>query len=145
MADVLPFFFPQPEFRFVDDDVIELTANYRLRFGGRRWDLRRGFRSDGGSSPWGTWNLVPKFNGDTLVPFLVHDANYAGHLVTRAEADEILYEMLRANGIWWIKAQGIYWGVRAGGWVPWQRHTPVRVTQVRTLVMVTELKKEKAA
>jgi len=39
--------------------------------------------------------------------------------VTREAADKYLKKRLRASGMSWIKAEGIYLAVRAFGWSHW--------------------------
>ncbi len=131
-------YLPQPEIEFVagQDDVIRLVHDFRIRYGGREWNMRHGFQSDGVSSPRGTWNIVAKYEGDTLPGGLTHDANYAGELLPRVEADNLLYDMLRANGVSWLKAQAMYWAVRACGWSIWRQHTDESVQEARRYVSV---------
>jgi hypothetical protein len=53
---------------------------------------------------------------------LVHDALYqlmrSGHLdkiMYRVHADRELHRICREDGMWWVRTQFVYWGVRIGG------------------------------
>ena len=50
---------------------------------------------------------------------LVHDALYQmireGLPIVRKEADKEFYRIMREDGMWWIRAQYIYWAVRLFG------------------------------
>lgn len=61
---------------------------------------------------------------------LVHDALYQmireGLPIVRKEADKELYRICRESGMWWIRAQYIYWAVRLFGKVALKHDTKVQ-------------------
>lgn len=57
---------------------------------------------------------------------LLHDDLYVkqkinGRWIARIEADKLLYEACRQEGMRWSMAQAVYWAVRSGGWVYWNK------------------------
>ncbi len=96
---------------------------------GRQWTMPEGLETDFGSipnalewipglEPWGT-------EGDA--PYILHDYLYACNRAgkpecrDRKDADQILYDALRLCGVGRVRAGVIYYGVRVGGWVAWER------------------------
>ena len=82
-------------------------------------EVPAGFPTDLGSIPRGARNLAQ--STDAPEAFVVHDWNYQTGQVTRAEADNILHEMLKSR-VSWFSQKLIYTGVRLGGWVAWNKH-----------------------
>jgi len=79
------------------------------------------FEYDKGSIPPIAQNWTRRDDKQGVIPFLVHDWLYEnqkieGRWITRKEADEILYSLLRQEGMRWSKAKAIYFAVRIGGW-----------------------------
>lgn len=61
-------------------------------------------------------------NGLSRAPAVLHDFLYATQIMTRAEADAVFREALKAEGMGWL-GRFLYWGgVRVGGWVAWRNH-----------------------
>jgi len=62
---------------------------------------------------------------------LVHDALYQmireGLPIVRKEADKEFYRIMREDGMWWIRAQYIYWTVRLFGKVALKHDTKVQI------------------
>jgi len=79
-----------------------------------------GFRTDGASIPIGLRWLFPH-GGPKFAAAVVHDYLYRTGKTTRKKADEIFYNMMIANGEVEWKAKAMYAGVRAGGWVVWNK------------------------
>lgn len=95
---------------------------------GKAWPIPAGLKTDFGSipdalewipglEPWGT-------EGDP--PYVLHDSEYQRHRTgesnrTRKEVDDQLHESLRVCGVGRVRAAVIYYGVRAGGWIAWER------------------------
>ena len=61
---------------------------------------------------------------------LVHDALYQmireGSPIVRKEADKELYRLCREGGMWWFRAQYVYWAVRLFGKVALRHDAKVR-------------------
>lgn len=63
----------------------------------------------------------------TLYPALIHDwLYYSGKLngkaVSRYRADEVFLQAMKFTKTWYMKRYTYYWGVRAGGWKPWNKY-----------------------
>lgn len=80
-----------------------------------------GFVTDYASIPWIIRWRFPK-SGPWKWAATVHDYLYQRNGVTRARADDILREGMEAKGVPWRTRQEFWLGVRAGGWVPWNKY-----------------------
>lgn len=129
-----------PEHRFHGDPMevayysgqlwkILRELSYESRLG--RTTVRKGFIFDFGSIPRFAWSWLMPPTGDRRNPagyaFVFHDWLYvhqmiAGRTITREAADAILYEILLYVGCSKWKSRLTLWGVRLGGWVPWNRN-----------------------
>ena len=91
------------------------------------WQPDRHFLTDMGSIPRIVQGLPGLGKDDRLCSYLLHDSayvhgglwrspcttfGYSFHALTKAEADRLLYYMLRAEGGGWLAAQAIYRAVR---------------------------------
>ena len=54
-------------------------------------------------------------------PAVLHDWLYCLKTGSRADADQLFLEALKAEGVGWAARWSMYTGVRAGGWVYWNR------------------------
>ena len=82
-----------------------------------------GFESDGASVPRFLWGAVfPRDDRQALFGALVHDYCYRTHPVawTRSGADTAFYDLMRAGGVPYLRAQKAYWGVRLFGKSAWE-------------------------
>jgi len=89
----------------------------------RKVDVPHDFIWDGASIPRVFWLTIggpyhPKFT----VAGLVHDYLYKTQVCTRKEADLIFYRLLRFHDVGYITAKRMYFGVRTGGIIAWNRH-----------------------
>lgn len=105
---------------------------------GRVWTIPSGTATDLASVPrWVPGLARLTFRGplETGAPAVFHDGLYQGVAlvaqgtgpsvlaeVTRAEADALFYEALRAAGEHALGAWVMWAGVRVGGWWPWSEH-----------------------
>lgn len=80
-----------------------------------------GFKTDLASIPQILWNILPPF-GRYDAAAVVHDYLYQHNGVTRGEADAILHEAMHVLRVGRAKRWAIYYGVRATGWVTWNRY-----------------------
>lgn len=53
---------------------------------------------------------------------VLHDYLYTVQPVSRARADALFLEAMESLGVSWWKRNAMYAGVRAGGWVAWDRN-----------------------
>ena len=99
------------------------------------WQPDRHYFSDMGSVPRLAQVFAAFGKDHYLLSYLFHDCAYTfkglyrsdlgarfGYeffALTRKQADEMLYDMIRAEGGWRITAWAIYRAVRLGGWIGW--------------------------
>lgn len=81
----------------------------------------KGFVTDLASIPRGLWNIIPR-TGKYDRAAVIHDVLYKNNGVTRKIADDVLYEAMVTCGVGAFQRRLIYWGVRSGGWVPWNKY-----------------------
>ena len=94
---------------------------------GRQWVAPAGFLTDWGSVPDVVDWIIPSNSTEADLPYLFHDLLYHLHRTgqdacrDRADADGILYDALLVCGVARWLARLIWAGVRAGGFVAWNR------------------------
>ena len=94
---------------------------------GRSWIIPKGFLTDFGSVPAVVDWIIPAIETVADPAYILHDYHYAQHragkdeTVSRRDADEILRAALLVCGVGRVKAGTIYWAVRAGGSMAWER------------------------
>lgn len=87
-----------------------------------------GFVTDFASIPQAIQNILPLVGaydyGAVLHDWLYRQGRFwpGGSAITRATADAVLNEAMRVKAVTPWKRYAIYAGVRAGGWVTWQRY-----------------------
>lgn len=98
----------------ITPQAIIKTPYIHLDYKGLLW-ISEGYAWDGASS-------IAIDTACFMRPSLVHDAFYQlmreGHLNRdewRKTVDQELYRMCREDGMWWARAQWVYWAVRIGG------------------------------
>lgn len=79
-----------------------------------------GFVTDMGSVPRIFWGIVDPW-GKASKAFLIHDWLYETKERSRLVSDAILLEGMEVLGVNWFKRWLIYHGVRAGGWMAWNK------------------------
>lgn len=94
-----------------------------------------GFKTDFASVPQLLWNVLPP-TGKYTAATVLHDWLYQnpftltmeGDLIVaetdlnRKQCDDIFYEAMVVLEVGWFTRRVIYWGVRAGGWKPWNKY-----------------------
>ncbi len=103
--------------------------------------ISAGFRTDGASVPRVVWTIlgVDRLHPSIASAAVVHDALYAAHLTTRAQADRAFYILAKQNGLARHRA-AIMWGaLRLFGWVAWRR-TKFQIDRARLVVDITTQK-----
>jgi hypothetical protein len=78
-----------------------------------------GFITDLASIPRAFHSLIP-VNGKHSPAAILHDYLYCTQDRTRAEADAIFLEAMKACGVGWLRRQAMWSAVRAGGWLAWK-------------------------
>jgi hypothetical protein len=75
---------------------------------------------DGASIPRAAWSAVGHpFDARYLPAAVIHDALYQQQVTTRARADAVFREALRANGVNRVRATTMWLAVRVGGAGGW--------------------------
>lgn len=81
----------------------------------------RGFNTDLASIPIGVRNIISPI-GRYDKAAVVHDWLYRVNGVTRKQADDVLLEAMKVSNVKGWQQKVIYWGVRIGGWVSWNKY-----------------------
>lgn len=104
-----------------DGKRIKLLRHLQLDWNGFLVLIPAGFVCDGSSVPVPFRSLAARFT-KSIAAGVLHDYLYATGKFSRRVADWLFYKALRDAGVprW---RSGLMWvGVRAGGWVAWNRH-----------------------
>lgn len=132
-------------FRSTDDyqgslRVYEVEAGYRYYLGAEGSllfiDVATGMKTDLASIPRALRGVFPP-DGRWAPAAILHDRLYRECLVSRAISDRVLYEAMGVihdkrirdgkPGIPWWQRIAIYYGVRLGGWVPYNAYAKAKL------------------
>ena len=105
-------------------NVYTLLEDFSVEWKGKTLVIPKGFKSDGASVPRFFWRSVfPPGDTRALRAAFAHDYIYRNHpwKWSKADADNMFYDLLRAEGIPYFKAQKAYWGVRLFGGNAWKQ------------------------
>ena len=101
--------------------------------------VKDGFYTDGASIPKALWNIVGSpFEGNYTEPAIIHDGLYGSHWLTKEESDKLFLEMMKVNGVSWLKRYTMYYAVKWFGNGAWNKPQK-KIEKVKTLV---ELKRK---
>jgi len=106
-------------------DIITVLAEFRIVWRGRLITVPAGFESDGVSTPeFRGSSISPAIDPRTLRAGIAHDLIYRTQPAgwTRAEADRMFYDLCRADGLSWWRAQKAWWGLRCFGGGAWREN-----------------------
>ena len=79
-----------------------------------------GFEYDGASIPRSCWSIIGSpFAPEFMTAAVFHDWLYYTHTLNREDADQVLYDLLRENGVGSVKAGIIHRAVRMFGGAYW--------------------------
>lgn len=98
-----------------------LTRKYSVIVHGHRIDIPEGFVTDFASIPRIFWRVLPPWDKHVTAS-VIHDWLYKSGRVSRALADQIFLWAMEDIGVAKWKRTVIYWGVRVGGWVPYNNY-----------------------
>ena len=99
--------------------VVLTTLRY-TSISGRTYGIPAGFITDLASIPALLRPLFnPNDNGRKAA--VLHDARYCIKAGTRKEADDLFLEALERCGVGFLRRWAMYSGVRAGGWLYWNK------------------------
>jgi hypothetical protein len=113
--------------RYIDGKRWELLEDFAYEHKGVLIEVPAGFITDFASIPRILWSWMPPVGKGFGKAGVIHDWLYFhGHLkgedITRQYADEVLRDACRDLGTNRVRRNIIYAGVRAGGWVPWNKY-----------------------
>lgn len=95
--------------------------------------VHKGYQSDLASVPRLFWRLIPP-DGKHSPAAWVHDVLYEAEVVPRKAADDVFREALKELGVGALKRNIMYWAVRLGGGLTWDKHTDESIYNARTFV-----------
>ena len=86
-----------------------------------RFVVPEGFQTDLTSIPRLFRTFIPKGRNEGKGA-VVHDYIYRGNIsgMNRAEADQLLLDIMKECGVNYCRRYAIYWGVRSGGMFSWK-------------------------
>lgn len=98
-----------------------LTQDFHAFSGPLKIVVPNGFITDFASIPWGIRAFVHVFE-EHMRGAVIHDWLYYNGTVTRKQADQTFYHVMRSTGVSWHRARAMFSGVRVGGWAAWNNH-----------------------
>ena len=105
----------------------ELKVDWCIELEGVRkglLEIRCGFRFDGASIPQFLWSWIGSpMDSDLIRGALCHDFLYSAHLFSKKDTDQTLYDVLRLDGVGYVRANVIWSGPRLGGRGSWEDPT----------------------
>jgi hypothetical protein len=111
----------QPHFEaFPKKKRIRLVRDWYFLWGGKAYWIPAGYTIDGASIPRLFWSIIGSpFAPELIAAALAHDWIYLVHILKRAEADEIFYQLLLQCGVSKWRARTMWAAVRSFGFGPW--------------------------
>lgn len=98
----------------------------------RELRIAAGFTWDGGSLPRVFWRI--SHPQEFPASYLIHDALYSSHLLSRMQADRVLRECIRRECGSLIQRELIYRAVRLFGGAAWDGHKQPDILRARRLI-----------
>lgn len=106
-------------FKGVDETLSDVR--YEIQVEKAEIVVKAGFCFDGASIPQMAWSSIGHpFTPEFVRAALVHDVVYHTGLLTRSQADEMLLELLEADGVDWWKRRAMYRAVWLCGGSRWR-------------------------
>lgn len=105
-------------------NVYTLLEDLVIAWNGKTLYVPAGFKSDGASVPRFFWRWVfPPGDSRALLAAFAHDYVYRTHPAgwSKADADNMFYDLLRQNGVPYLNAKRAYLGVRLFGSSSWRK------------------------
>ena len=125
----MKYYKQKPQIVFIakneNGDIFRLVNRMKYLWHDKILKVPAGFESDGASVPCFLWaSISPKIDDRTLAGSIAHDFIYRTQPAdwTRKEADDMFYDIIREDGLSWIRAQKAYWGVRLFGGIAWKNN-----------------------
>ena len=135
--------FPKaPTMQPITNDQWILHDDFACMFRGNFITIKKGFETDGISIPRIAWRAIGHPFSMPLLPCaLIHDALYAGELVSRKDADWLFLCLMQRAKIGWVKRNLVWSAVKLGGGLVWSRHTVDGVLKARKHCSLQKAKK----
>lgn len=105
-----------------DGDILTLEEDLEIKFRDKMFIVPAGFKCDGASIPGFLWNKISApVDPRTLRGAIAHDYLYRNFVPgwDRKEADDLFYQLIREDGLSWLRSQIAYAGVRMFGKGAW--------------------------
>ena len=80
------------------------------------------FITDLASIPKIFWSIIGGSAGRYTYAAIVHDFLYVRGIYTRKRTDQIVYEAMAVLKVSYWKRKTMYFAVRIGAWLPWNRY-----------------------
>ena len=118
-----------------------LSEEFWFEIDGTRFTVLPGFWWDGASIPKALQSVIGgPWEEDISPGCLIHDVLYGTHWFPRGEADKIMYEVNKLNGMGWWKNHTVYSGLYVGGGPAYKNKTREQLEGVRKHVMMGDKK-----
>jgi hypothetical protein len=112
------------------EDIVVSSLGYRIT-------VKKGLETDFASIPQIFWSIIgAPTTGLYLKPSIVHDALYMSEAVERSEADAIFLDLMKQQGVSWLKRNIMYSAVRVGGMFVWNSHKPDTVLENKQYIRI---------
>ena len=99
---------------------IELVTDYCFFIDNKSFWINAGYQCDGASIPRIFWSIIGSpFDPEKVPAAFAHDALYLTHAVTRAVADEVLFQLLLQGGCRLRTARTMWAAVRTFAYPAW--------------------------
>ncbi|WNJ97382.1 DUF1353 domain-containing protein [Vibrio ruber] len=105
------------------DEAYEVAEDFGIVNQGISIRVPKFFQYDGASVPSAAYSIIgTPFNPRFMTAAVVHDWLYYTHLLSRSDADQLFYELLRESGVKKIKAILMREAVEAFGHFYWENN-----------------------
>lgn len=98
-----------------------LVEDWTFRWKGKKFIVPKGFVTDYASIPRLFSRILPQ-RGPYNRAALAHDWLYWSGILTKSEADHVLYDLADRFGVGFLDRQLLLRGVQLGGWVAWRMY-----------------------
>ena len=115
---------PEPSYKMLSDREAILTSDYKIMTSLGQITILKGYRTDGLSIPQWCWSIlgVTPFTHKAFPAGLVHDALFQTHYVSYLKANDIFYELLKANNVALPRRIIMYRILDAFGWIAYYNY-----------------------
>lgn len=121
----------------IDSKNYKINSNLSFENNDFKVTVKKGLVTDGASIPRIFWSIIGcPSNGKYVGSAIIHDGLYMSEIISRKDADKIFLDMLKHNGIGYIKRNLMYFAVRLGGYFVWRKHNQDTVSLNKKFVLV---------